>query len=67
MDPLTVIALLNAIAELTPKVYAMVAAAKVTMNATDAASVEAALAAAQIAAQGDIATALADLDEAAKL
>jgi hypothetical protein len=66
MDPLTIITLLNAVAELTPKVFAMAAAAKATMSATDAASVQAALEAAQAAANVDLDKALTDLDAAAK-
>lgn len=66
MDPLTVIAILNALAELTPKVYLLAEQAKATMNATDAASVAAALTSAQAAASVDLSQALTDLDEAAK-
>lgn len=64
MDPLTIIEILDALAVLTPKVYALAAQAKATMNATDAASVQAALTAAQTAASTDLDKALTDLDQA---
>lgn len=66
MDPITIIAILNALAELTPKVYLLATQAQATLSTNDAAAVAKALADAQAAAGVDLSQALTDLDEAAK-
>ncbi len=66
MDPLTIIAALNALATLAPKLYELAAQAKSVASASDAASIDAALQAAQKAASVDLDQALTDLDNAAK-
>ncbi len=53
-------------AQSLPQIIALANEAKAAMNATDQATVDAALAQLQAAAQGDLQTALTDLDAAVK-
>jgi hypothetical protein len=62
MDPLTVVALIEALAKVTPAIVTLATNAKAAMSAEDQASVDAAIATLKKAALVDVDQALLDLE-----